>query len=79
VNKDRRHRIQLQIDRILTAKQELEEIRDEEDEAQENMPESLHGTEKHDAMLEAVELLDNVVTALDDAITELEQAQIVGT
>lgn len=54
-------------------KTELEQVRDEEQEAFDNLSESLQGGERGQAMEQAVELLDTVISYLEN-IADLEDA-----
>lgn len=57
---------------IQEAHDELDDVRNEEEEAYDNMPEGLQLSERGDTMQEAVDNLDDVVGCLDDAISNLE-------
>lgn len=76
MNKDRRRRIQVLIDSLELMKSHLEEIREEEQSAFDNMPESFQDGEKGDRMqdiigsLESVE--DNFTEAMDSLIEAIE-------
>lgn len=52
----------------------LDGVRDEEEEAYDNMPEGLQYSERGDLMQEAIDNLDDAVTSLDDVISYLEDA-----
>jgi hypothetical protein len=63
MNRERRKRLAaLKLDEV---KAELESIRDEEQEAYDNMPESLQDGERGEAMAAIVDALEEVVSALD--------------
>ena len=51
----------------------LEELRDEEDEAYDNMPEQFQDSERGEIMQTAIEALDNAADWLQEAIDELER------
>lgn len=51
----------------------LNDVRNEEEEAYDNMPEGLQLSERGDTMQEAIDLLDEAVTSLDDVISNLEE------
>ena len=68
MNANRRERIQKLISQIEGLVQEAAELRDEEQDAFDNMPESLQGSEKGEAASSACD-------ALDTAVSELESAQ----
>lgn len=50
----------------------LEEVRDEEQDAYDNMPEGLQYSERGDMMQEAIDSLDEAVDAIDEVISNLE-------
>ena len=52
----------------------LEEVRDEEQDAYDNMPEGLQYSERGDMMQEAIDNLDEAVDAVDEVISNLESA-----
>jgi hypothetical protein len=52
----------------------LEEVRDEEQDAYDNMPEGLQYSERGDMMQEAIDSLDEAVDAVDEVISNLESA-----
>ena len=64
------------LDNCRTAIQEacdtLNEVRDEEDEAYDNLPESLQEGDRGDAMQEAIDTLDDAIAYLDDVIGYLD-------
>ncbi len=57
---------------IKNAHDTLEAVRDEEEEAYDNMPEGLQYSERGDMMQEVIDNLDDVVGSLDDVISSLE-------
>ena len=73
-----RGEIELLVDQIDSIKTQLEDLRDEEQDYYDNMPESLQGGDKGQAAEEAVSNLDNAIDALDvdlsSAIDALEDA-----
>ena len=72
MNKQRRKEIETLLTRAEILKSDIETIRDEEAEYAEEMPENLHGSEKHEAAEEVVALIEEAVDALDtvnDALT----------
>lgn len=72
MNKNRRKRIQEIIDTIVDAADNLEVIRDEEQEVFDNMPESFQYAERGEAIQEYVNDLDDAVSGLQDVIETLE-------
>ena len=55
-------------------KDELEEMRDEEQDKLDNLPESLLGSCREDEFQNGINALDVVVDGLDSALTSLEDA-----
>lgn len=74
MNKARRALIDDLIEKLETIKETLDSIRDEEEDAFYNLPDSLHYSEKGEAMEEAITNLDDAMTNIDDAIDFLTEA-----
>ena len=76
MNNDRRKRLNEVKERITAILCTIEEIRDEEETAYENLPESLQESERGEKMYEAVEglqdLYDNLESAADDIESIIE-------
>lgn len=72
MNKQRRKMIAEVVEKIETLKGDLEMIRDEEQDAFDNMPESLQGSMRGEEMEEAIEYMDEAIEGLDTAIDSLE-------
>ena len=60
---------------IQNAHDVLEEVRDEEQDAYDNLPEGLQYSERGDLMQEAVDNLDEAVDYLDDVLSSLEDIE----
>jgi hypothetical protein len=76
MNKQRRAKLRSLLDRVTAIKDELAEIKDEEDGALSNLPESLQNSSRGEAMQAAIDGLDGVDVDLDsaiDALSELSQ------
>lgn len=58
---------------IQGALETLQEVHDEEEEAYDNLPESLQDGEKGDMMQDAIDALDNALFPLEDVISSLEE------
>lgn len=67
MNKNRRDRLAKLSDQISDIMEKLEELRDEELEAFENLPESLNSSERG-------EMIQTAIGAMDDALSSLENA-----
>jgi uncharacterized protein YukE len=72
MNESRRTRIAAIMNDIDGAKNMLEEILQEEEEAFDNLPESLQGSEKGETMQEAINTLQDALSDLDSAISNME-------
>lgn len=70
MNKQRRNRI---VDAIYKIESLIQSILDEEQEAYDNMPEGLQGSENGIISEEAQENLDSAIEALEEAIGYLEE------
>lgn len=74
MNKERRNRLQEvkeSLDDVIT---QIEEIKDEEQEALDNMPESLQQTELGDKMQTAIDTMDEAISAIGDVQQTLDEA-----
>lgn len=71
MNAARRKRIAEAIEILETAKALLDEIRDEEQDAFDGMPESLQGGERGERMEEGIENLNEVIDGVESAIDTL--------
>lgn len=72
MNKARRKRLEKVLNTLQDAMSELEYIKDEEQEAYDNLPESLQESEKGETMQEYVDDIDSVISDLDSVISDLE-------
>ena len=68
MNKQRRKRLGDVISRLEECMSDLEYIKEEEQEAYDNLPESIQYTERGDAMQENVDDIDYVISDLDQVI-----------
>ena len=73
MNNKRRKEIQRIIDLLTTANMYIEQLRDDEEESRDNIPEGL--TDKYDASDEALSALDEANTQIVDIIEYLQAAQ----
>lgn len=75
MNNVNRKALQKAVEQLREAAEIIEGVRDDEQEKIDNTPENLEGTERHERMLEVVDLLDEVVDGdLEDMITKIEEA-----
>lgn len=72
MNKVRRKEIAKAIELLEQAREILESVRDDEQEAFDNMPESLQGSERGEAMEEYIYTLEEAIEAIDtDELQEI--------
>ena len=74
MNKQRRKAIEKISDKLEELQAELQMLKDEEEEAYDNLPESLQDGEKGEAMQETIEYLDNADSFIEDAKDALNDA-----
>lgn len=74
MNNTRRKAIQNIIDKLDDLMQEIEALQEEEQEALDNMPESLQESERGQAMQEAVENLEYAASAAQDVLDYLNES-----
>lgn len=73
MNKQRRKHLKELHERFTALCDELEEVRDDEQEALESIPECFEGTERYEESETAIESLDEVLDAIRDALDTLEE------
>ena len=74
MNAKRRKQVAEAITHIGNAKEILESVLDEEQDAMDNMPESLMDTDRYSHMEDAVESIESAIDLLDDAVDDLQTA-----
>lgn len=75
MNNIRRKQIAKVIDALEGIREDIDSIHAEEEEAFDNMPESLEGTDRYDAMADAVSNLEDAVDLVEELIEALENAK----
>lgn len=75
MNAERREKLDLQIAPLEAVKSTLEDLRDQEQEAFDNMPGSLQNGEKGEKAQEAVNTMDSAISHIEDAISDIETAK----
>ena len=75
MNNERREKIKKAAGQLDDLKNELETLKDEEQEYYDNMPESLRGGEKGEAAQSAIDNLDSALSELDSAIQSVESVE----
>lgn len=75
MNKDRRKRIEAQRDKLDEIRAELETIRDEEQDYYDNMPESIQSGTKGQAAEASVEVLDDAISSIQEAMDHLDNVE----
>ena len=73
MNKARRTKLEKAFNLVDSAKGILEAVREEEQEAYENLPESLQNSGKGEDMQNYIEMLEEAENYLDDANSVIEQ------
>jgi hypothetical protein len=74
MNNNQRKELAKIIDRIEDIKNDIEYVRDEEQEKIDNLPENLQGSEKYSLMEEAVSNLDYALSNLEDVVDNINLA-----
>jgi hypothetical protein len=74
LNADRRKRLELIMNKISDLSSDLEVIQEEEQEAYDNLPESLQNSERGENMSTAIDAIDNAKGSLGEAISSIEEA-----
>lgn len=74
MNAQRRKWINSVWDKLDELKSEIESIMEEEQEAYDNLPESIQDGERGEKMQEAIDNLSNSMDSIDEAISYLESA-----
>lgn len=75
MNNARRKRICKIADALNELKSQIDELYEEEHEAFENIPESLHGTKRYEIAENAVDMLESASLRVENVITFLEDAE----
>lgn len=76
MNKERRKRLSDIRAKIEELQDLLEEVRTEEQDALDNLPESLQGSERGQAMEDAVQNIDDAIGWLGTALDDIEEAEL---
>lgn len=74
MNKQQRKRIVAIIEIFDSAMSDIEELKDEEEEKYDNLPESIQCSEKGETMQAAAEALENASSSIQEALDSLEEA-----
>jgi ABC-type transporter Mla subunit MlaD len=72
MNKARRKAIEEIIDQLGTLKEQIESVCEEEQEAYDNLPESIQYSERGEAMSEAASDLEDAASSIDDVMSTLQ-------
>jgi hypothetical protein len=75
MNKDRRKLIQQAWDKLAEVREEIEAIKNDEQDAYDNLPESLQQGERGEAMYDAIDYLESACESIEEATGCLEEAQ----
>ena len=74
MNNERRKSINNLINLIDDARAQLETVKDEEQEAYDNLPEGLQQADRGQASEQAISALEDAISSLEDAVGSLEEA-----
>ena len=74
MNKDRRARIQALINKLEDIREDIDFIKDEEQEYYDNMPENFQMGEKGDKAQEAIDNLNYAYSSIEEVVEYLEEA-----
>lgn len=74
MNAERRKELSKIWDQLDELKNQIDFLAEAEDEAYNNMPESLQGSERGERMCEIVESLESASSSLDDVISYIQEA-----
>lgn len=78
MNKARRAILIKVCDSLVDLQEEVSTVRDDEEAAMENMPESLQGSDRYEQMEEAVGVLDEANDLFDELMDKLQEIDGVG-
>lgn len=73
MNKERRNRISVVNSRLNVLAEELEHIKEEEENYYDNIPENLQGSMRAEESEEAIDLLDEVVDKIEEIVDQLRE------
>lgn len=73
MNENRRKRLRSIIGNLEAARTGIETIRDEEDEARDNMPENFLESDRYTDSEAASESMDSAIDSIDEAVSKLEE------
>ena len=76
MNDSRRKRLSLASAKISETTALLEEVRDEEQDSLDSLPEAVMAGEKGEAMETTISILDDAINSLAEALSSIEEAQI---
>lgn len=74
MNNTRRKQLKAILEKLEDLKAELENVKYDEDDARDNIPESLWGTERYEKAEEACDNLEEAVSNLEEALEYIETA-----
>ncbi len=73
MNKQRRKRLENAFDKVSEAMQILEEVKEEEQESYDNLPDNFRDGDRGEEMQNYIEMLEEAYNYLDDANSVIEQ------
>lgn len=75
MNRERRKEIDKVIGQINAALEAVEDIKSDEEDCYESLPEGIQDGEKGEAMTEAIDCLEQAIANLEEAVEQLEDAK----
>lgn len=75
MNKVRRKKLSILVDRLVQIQQDLEDISDEESNARDSIPENLMESDRYEAAEEACSNLESALDSVQDVMDYIEAAQ----
>lgn len=75
MSRDRRRQLAGIAGQMMDLRESIEALKEEEQEAYDNLPDSLQESDRGQAMEQAVDMPDSALTALDEVTEALEEAQ----
>lgn len=74
MNNTRRKELEKVADAITELKEQLDILKEEEEEYRDNMPENLQGSERYEKAETACDNLDSAVSSLEDALDSINES-----
>jgi hypothetical protein len=73
VNKERRARLEKASGMICDVREIIEDVKIDEEDARDNMPENLQASDRYEQMDEAVNTMDDIISVLEEVESQLDE------